>query len=155
MTLGADTAAGYRSERIRDLIEGRDDLTVADMSRIQNDTYNANAARLVPALLEDRARQQATTARARRRSRTGTIMQDADSSAAAYFNAVWRNLLARTFHDELPDGQWPEGGERWFSVVDSILDRPGNHWWDDITTRQCARPATRCWPRRCAMPATS
>ena len=133
VTLGADTAAGYRSERIRDLLAGSDDLTVDDMSRFQNDTYNANAARLVPELLDvplesSYYRQgQATLAR-------WDFMQDADSPGAAYFNAVWRNLLSRTFHDELPKGQWPDGGERWFSVVDSILEDPGSHWWDDVTT---------------------
>lgn len=132
--LGADTAEGYRSERIRDLLAGSDDLTIADMSRIQNDTYNANAERLVPELLKVELgsryyRQGQDTLKG------WDFRQDADSPAAAYFNAVWRNLLARTFHDELPKSQWPDGGERWFSIVDSIIDRPGNHWWDDITTR--------------------
>ena len=132
--LGADTAAGYRSERIRDLIESsKDALTVDDMSRFQNDTYDTNAARLVPALLKVELEStyyrqgQATLSR-------WDFHQDADSPGAAYFNAVWRNVLARTFHDELPKGQWPGGGERWFNVVDSILDRPNNHWWDDVTT---------------------
>ena len=136
--LGADTAAGYRSERIRDLVAGRtrssgEGLTVDDMSRFQNDTYNANAARLVPELLKIPLdtkyyeQGQATLAK-------WDFRQDADSPGAAYFNSVWRHLLARTFHDELPKDQWPDGGERWFSLVDSILDRPGNHWWDDVTT---------------------
>lgn len=131
--LGADTAAGYRSERIRELIEGEDDLTVDDMSRFQNDTYNTNAARLVPELLKV----QLDTSYYREGQATlenWDFTQDADSSGAAYFNAVWRNLLADTFHDELPESQWPDGGERWFNVIDTILDRPGNHWWDDTTT---------------------
>lgn len=133
VTLGADTAAGYRSERIRALIESKNKLTVADMSRFQNDTYNANAARLVPRLLEveldsNYYRQGQATLK------NWDFKQDADSAGAAYFSAVWRNLLDRTFHDELPKSQWPEGGERWFSVIDSIIDRPGNHWWDDVTT---------------------
>lgn len=138
LLLGADTAAGYRSERIRDLVAGRtassgEGLSVEDMSRFQNDTYNANAARLVPELLKiplDTAyynQGQATLAK-------WDFMQDADSPGAAYFNSVWRHLLARTFHDELPKAQWPDGGERWFNLVDTILDRPGNHWWDDVTT---------------------
>lgn len=131
--LGADTAAGYRSERIRDLIEGEDDLTVDDMSRFQNDTYNTNAARLVPELLKV----QLDTSYYREGQATlenWDFTQDEDSSGAAYFNAVWRNLLAGTFHDELPQSQWPDGGERWFNVIDTILDRPGDHWWDDTTT---------------------
>lgn len=131
--LGADTAAGYRSERIRELIGDRADLTVDDMAAFQTDTYNANAARLVPELLNiglesSYYRQgQATLA-------SWDFMQDADSPGAAYFNAVWRHLLALTFHDELPEAQWPDGGERWFSLVDTILDQADSHWWDDVTT---------------------
>lgn len=134
--LGADTAAGYRSQRIRDLLDkpgSTDGFTVDDMSRMQNDTYNANAARLVPELLtipldtEYYAQGQRTLER-------WDLRQDADSPGAAYFNAVWRNLLARTFHDELPRDQWPDGGERWFSVVDGLMDDPASPWWDDLTT---------------------
>lgn len=131
--LGADTAAGYRSERIRDLIAAKDKLSVQDMSDIQNDSYSALAARLVPALLDVRLeskyyRQGPATLKG------WDFQQDADSSAAAYFNAVWSNLLADTFHDQLPKSVWPSGGERWFSVIDSILDDPTSLWWDDVTT---------------------
>jgi penicillin amidase len=131
--LGADTAEGYRSERIRDLIEAKDELSVADMSRIQNDTYSANAARLVPQLLE--VGLESTYYRQGQATlRKWDYRQDVDSPGAAYFNAVWRHLLERTFHDELPKAAWPDGGERWFEVVAGILDQPGNHWWDDVTT---------------------
>jgi penicillin amidase len=131
--LGADTTAGYRSERLRDLLEGEDDLTVDDMARLQNDTYSANAARLVPKLLDVEL-----TSRYYRQGqatlRSWDFRQDADSPGAAYFSSVWRHLLARTFHDELAKDQRPDGGERWYRVVDTILDRPGNRWWDDVTT---------------------
>ncbi|WP_200938367.1 penicillin acylase family protein [Aeromicrobium sp. Root472D3] len=138
VNLGADTAAGYRSERIRDLISGRsastgEGLTVDDMARLQTDTYNANAARLVPELLtvplDTTYYSQGQEVLAK-----WDFMQDADSPGAAYFASVWRHLLARTFHDELPEGQWPDGGERWFAVVDRLLDRPASRWWDDVTT---------------------
>ena len=133
VALGADTAAGYRSERLRDLLAGADDLTVADMLRLQNDTYNANAARLVPALL-DVELGSAYHRQGQATLRDWDLRQDADSPAAAYFSAVWRHLLIRTFHDELPKAQRPDGGERWFRVVDTILDRPDDRWWDDVTT---------------------
>lgn len=132
-TLGADTAPGYRSQRIHDLLEQQDELTVADMVRLQMDTYSANAAQLVPLLLDiplesEYYRQGKDTLRG------WDFMQTTDSAAAAYFNAVWRNLLNRTFHDELPKAQWPDGGERWFNVLRSILDKPNSPWWDNTTT---------------------
>src|SRR5690606_14034371 len=93
---------------------------------------------------------------------------DADSPAAAYFNAVWSNLLQLAFGNKLPkevrvEGQCllvrpaddslpledangrtrlieecgersaetaqPDGGDRWFEVVRSIIDDPDNEWW--------------------------
>ena len=131
--LGADTAVGYRSERIRDLITSKDRLSVRDMTRFQTDSYNPNAEQLVPYLLDieldDRfARQGQETLEG------WDHRQSADSGAAAYFSAVWRNLLEMTFHDELPREQWPDGGERWFNVMRTILDKPNSHWWDNLAT---------------------
>ncbi len=131
--LGADTAAGYRSERIRDLLTSKDRLGVLDMTRFQNDTYSANAERLVPHLLEIPllsrfARQGQDTLRG------WDYRQSTDSAAAAYFSVVWRNILELTFHDDLPRDQWPDGGERWFNVVRTIIDRPNSPWWDNLAT---------------------
>ena len=44
-----------------------------------------------------------------------------DSAAAAYFNAVWRNLLELTF-DELPASVEVNGNARWFEVVGRLLE---------------------------------
>ncbi|MCW2788888.1 MAG: penicillin acylase family protein, partial [Aeromicrobium sp.] len=137
LLLGADTAPGYRPERIRDLLTStgkqRGKPSVADMSRIQLDSYSANAAQLVPHLLDvdldsGYYRQGQDTLRG------WDYRQDADSPAAAYFNVVWKNLLTRTFADELPKGQRPEGGERWFNVLRTIVEHPNSHWWDDTAT---------------------
>jgi penicillin amidase len=132
-TLGADTAQGYRSARIRNLLSSKDRLSVRDMARFQTDTYNPIAEQLSESLLEVDldtrfARQGQNTLRAWDRR------QDADSPGAAYFSVVWRNLLELTFHDELPREQWPDGGERWFDVVRTIMDKPNSHWWDNLAT---------------------
>jgi penicillin amidase len=134
LNLGADTAPGYRSQRILDLLKAKPKLSVADMSRIQMDNYSANAAQLVPKLLN------ITLSTKYYRQGQATLKgwnyrQDPDSAAAAYFNVVWRNVLALTFHDELPKSQWPDGGERWFNVLRTIIDRPTSHWWDNVTTK--------------------
>jgi penicillin amidase len=54
--------------------------------------------------------------------------------AAAYYNAVWSNLLRLTFHDDLREGIWPDGGDRWFAVVTNLLRDPAGPWWDDKET---------------------
>ncbi|MGJ9411400.1 penicillin acylase family protein [Aeromicrobium sp. CF4.19] len=132
-TLGADTAAGYRSERIRDLLQAGDGFDVADMTAMQTDTHNGNAERLVPYLLDvelgdefDRQGQDTL--------RGWDFSQPPDSSSAAYFNVVWRHLLELTFHDQLPPEQHPDGGERWFNVLDRIIDDEESRWWDDVDT---------------------
>lgn len=131
--LGADTAVGYRSERIRALLASKKSLSVRDMSRFQMDSHNPIAKGLTRYLLdvplETRfAREGQDTLRAWDRQQTP------DSRGATYFNVVWRNILELTFHDELPREQWPDGGERWFNVVRTIIDNPTSHWWDNLAT---------------------
>jgi penicillin amidase len=58
----------------------------------------------------------------------------AGAPAAAYFAAVWRNVLSLTFHDELPKAQWPDGGPRWTVVIRSLLADPSAEWWDNLAT---------------------
>jgi penicillin amidase len=131
--LTSDSAYGYRSSRILELLEQQEQLGVDDMTRIQNDTYNANAAELTPYLLDvtlsshyDREGQSTL--------RDWDFTQPADSAAAAYFNVVWRNLLELTFEDQLPEEVRPDGGERWFQAVKLLLEEPDNEWWDDSGT---------------------
>jgi penicillin amidase len=42
--------------------------------------------------------------------------------------------LARTFHDELPEDDWPDGGDRWFEVVRLMWADQADPWWDDVST---------------------
>ena len=138
LNLGKDSAAGYRSQRIRTLLEKtlraeKGKLSVADMTRIQLDMYSANAAQLVPLLLTIPLGS-AYYRQGQDALKGWDFQQGADSAAAAYFNAVWRNVLILTFHDELPKGEWPDGGERWFNVLRTIINDPTSDWWDNVTT---------------------
>jgi penicillin amidase len=47
---------------------------------------------------------------------------------------VWARLLEYTFHDDLPEDYWPDGGGRWFTVVGRMLEDPDDAFWDDRTT---------------------
>ncbi|MFD1825818.1 MULTISPECIES: penicillin acylase family protein [Mumia] len=133
--LGTGQAAGYRSQRIIDLLQSSSKLSVDDMTTIQNDTTNGQATTLLPHLLEiDLGSGYYADGQELLRGWSDQ-KQDRDSAAAAYFSAVWRNLLARTFHDDLPQDVWPAGGERWFEVVRRLLNSPDSDWWDDRTTK--------------------
>ncbi len=132
-----DWDRGYRSDRIRRLLEAAVDdggtVSADDLFALQRDDRNPMAPVLVPHLLD--VSLEATYADDGQRLLEGwDFTQPADSAAAAYYNAVWRALLAQTFHDELPEEQWPDGGQRWMAVVTRLLDEPRNAWWDDVRT---------------------
>jgi penicillin amidase len=63
----------------------------------------------------------------------------ADSAPAAFYHVVVHNVLKRTFRDELPQDQWPRGGDRWYAVVNALLSDPDNPWWDDRATDRVER----------------
>jgi penicillin G amidase len=60
------------------------------------------------------------------------------AAAAAYFNAVWRNLCELLFDDELPAGLKSDGGDRYRSAVQRLLQLPSSPWWDDKLTPNVA-----------------
>ena len=133
----ADWDQGYRANQIEVRLaqlfgEGRK-VTGADMSAIQADTYDANAAALVPVLREVAAKPDADTDLRRAAGLLdGWDYRDSGgSAAAAYFAVFWRELLNDTFAAKLPAGTEPTGGDRWFSVVRSLLDQPDSPWWAD------------------------
>ncbi len=131
--LGDSWAYGYRSQRIVDLLQRKARLSVADMSRIQLDDRNGFAPTLVPYLLRLFMPSEYFAGGQRLLQGWG-FHQGADSAAAAYYNAVWRNVLSLTFHDQLPESVWPDGGGRWFEVMRTLLSEPDNAWWDDVRT---------------------
>ncbi|GAA3577112.1 penicillin acylase family protein [Nonomuraea rosea] len=134
--LTKDWANGYRSERIRDRIKeaiGKGKIDAAAMSAIQQDTYNGFAETLVPALMQvDLA---GPGGAARELLKTWDRTQGLDSAPAAYFNAVWRQVLTLTFNDDLPEQARPSGGDRWYEVVRRLLDAPSDPFWDDVSTK--------------------
>jgi penicillin amidase len=124
---------GYRAQRIRDLIGEEPDLSIAEMAALQLDARSSLAPVLVPYLLDVRLPRGYPSA-GQGLLRHWDFDQSADSAAAAYFNVVWRNLLALTFHDEMRESVWPDGGGRWWAAVSELLRQPANHWWDDART---------------------
>ncbi len=142
--LTADPDPGYRSQRIRELLGDRDELTLDGLAAIQNDAHNANAEVLVPLLVDLDLSEAADASGEGDEGELARDAQqllvdwdrqdDASSAAAAVFNATWRHLLARTFHDELPDFAHPSGGSRWWEVVRDLVEQPDAAWWDDLDT---------------------
>ncbi len=118
------------------------------MASVQMDDEDLFAQTLVPALLavplrapEGEADQQDLldfTEEARDLLRgwnhTTPAADSKASAAAAYYNAVWRNLCELLFDDELPADMKADGGARWRAAVQKLLADPESEWWDNKLT---------------------
>jgi penicillin amidase len=133
VNLTKDWDAGYRADRIthdlEKLISSGKKVTSRDMSTIDADTFDANAAALVP-VLENTPLDDGTRTAVKLLSRWN-YRDDPDSAAAAYFNIFWRNLLHDAFARKLPAGTAPVGGDRWFQVVGALAEDNDSSWWVD------------------------
>lgn len=130
-----DWSYGYRSQRINELIttnKGR--ITVDDIEKEQFDNRNGFAPVLVPELLKVKRPPLSKVEKdADSLLKDWKFQQNEESAAAAYYNAIWRNLLIQTF-DELGSGYIPDGGDRWFEVMRGLLAKPDSPWWNDRST---------------------
>src|SRR5699024_9193222 len=104
----------------------------SDMSSIQQSTYNEFARTLVPYLLD--VDTNGFTDDAVDLLKGWDYTESAESGAAAYFNAVWADLLKYAFRGEIPKAAAPNGSDRWMGAVTELLKRPKNSWWDDKQT---------------------
>lgn len=135
--LTTDWDYGYRSQRIRQLLEeeiaaGRA-VDVDTMNAIQVDDRSPYAEALVPVLLDQEIEDE-FAAEGQELLADWDYRTDTDSAAAAYFAAVWRNLLQLTFWDDLPPSARPDGGSRWLAVVQRLVENPTDPFWDDRQT---------------------
>ncbi len=129
---------GYRSERIRTLITATPKVTPERMSQIQGDTRNEFAPELVKALLAVNLDNDPFTKEAQNLLRKWDYTQPGGKSpsapAAAFYNAVWSNVLNLTFNDELGRDMKADGGSRWMQAVSGLLKSPRDAWWDNKLT---------------------
>ncbi len=130
--LAHDWDYGYRSQRIVDRLQDAELLDADAMVDIQMDSENGFADTLLPYLLDIELTGYYADGQELLHDWDGR--QDADSGAAAYFNAVWRELLQHTFNDELPEDARPDGGSRWWEVVRVLLEHPDDPFWDNVDT---------------------
>jgi penicillin amidase len=126
---------GYRAQRIVEMIESHPEpIDVAWMKSMQGDDMDRNAGILVP-LIPEAKWAQPVLAQAFEMLKNWDGQNRMDSGGAALFAAFWKNLLADTFHDDLPEDYYPEGGSRWVEVVRDLAAQPDSPWWDDRTTK--------------------
>lgn len=173
--LTKDWGYGTRSQRINDLIQskikGGGKISTDDMQKMQMDNTSEIAALLVPELMKINISDK-DVREAQKLLEGWDYTQESDSAAAAYFNAVWRNILKLAFGDKLPkemrvkgeclnvppakssgpldeqdrlvrecgqrapDSAQPDGGDRWYQVVENLMDKPDSDWWKTPANRK-------------------
>ena len=132
--MGTEYDHGYRAARLLELLdEAGDEITVEQVQAMQGDAHDSGAELVVPFLLRLDGGDE-RVARAQQILEEWDFQLHAGSAAGALYSAVWRHLLAGTFHDELPERYRPGGGSRWITVVTNLLEEPRNAWWDDVGT---------------------
>ncbi|MCS3844943.1 penicillin acylase family protein [Microbacterium sp. AK031] len=128
--LSRDWAYGYRAARITHLIERQAaaaPLTAQVMRDIQSDNEMWIGKKLA-AVMGDIEVKGAGPKEAVALLRTWDAQNNADSSAAAYANVLWSNLVLNLF--EQRDGSLPHDGQgRLFTVVSALLDDPTDPLW--------------------------
>lgn len=129
-----DWVYGYRAKRILEMISQHNQpLSLADVQKIQGDNLNLNAQNIVPFL-------QAISFNTPRLKAADKLLQNWDlqlgmsSPAAALFEVFWKHLLADTFHDQLPLEYFPDGSDRWYAVMQNLIQQPNSIWWDNRNT---------------------
>lgn len=124
--------AGYRANRIVEMIESKSTLSSDDIQEIHGDNHNAMGPLFVPLLLqlefEDEKVETAVETLA-----DWDFQNHMDSQPAVIFNAFFRHLIIRTFEDELPS-DWLPMSSRAFLVFENLVEDPTNAWWDDLRT---------------------
>ncbi len=111
-----DWGYGTRSQRINDLIQsklaGGGKISMDDMQSMQMDNSSEIAKLLVPYLLKINVTDPYVR-QAQQLLEGWDFNQSADSAAAAYFNAVWRNTLKLAFGNKMPKELRPKGQCLW------------------------------------------
>ena len=140
--LTKDWDLGYRAEAIDRLIGERiaagEKLTADSLAEIQLDTSDPNAAAFLPVIASLELSGDAARGAELLDGWDGAA--DVDSAEAAYFSVFWKTLLDDMF-GELPDGTRPKGGDRWFSVVGTLLAEPDARWWSNDEAGVAGRDA--------------
>ncbi|WP_418957548.1 penicillin acylase family protein [Streptomyces tritici] len=110
--LTKDWGYGARSQRINDLIESKikdgGKISPDDMRTMQTDNRSEIATLLNPLLLKIDV-SDPYVREAQKLLEGWDYTQEPDSAAAAYFNAVWRNVLKLAFGNKLPKELRVEG----------------------------------------------
>ncbi len=125
---------GQRAQAIVDMVENTPGpITIDTIKEMQGDNRILIAEDLLPVLMNISLDEE--TLQDARSIFTGWDHQmDIDSAPGTLFAVFWKHLLSATFEDDLPESQWPSGGDDWMEIVRQLINEPVSPWWDNQTT---------------------
>jgi len=139
--LSMDWDAGYRAQRIVELIEADSSLSLADIQVIQGDSSPVWAEGVLPHLLVLSSTGTGRSPREERRLtealellRTWDRRAGRDSAGSALFEAFRMRLIDLTFGDELGEQLLPRARSGAMVALVDFLADPACPWFDDVTT---------------------
>jgi penicillin amidase len=139
--IGEDWSAGYRAERILQLLNATPKLTTADMRNIQGDTLVLQAKPFQAALASPSIAPSTADGRTvLDRIRAWDDFCDTASTGCAPYSVFVYHLLRDVFDPRLgatgKDGiaRLFVGSERSAEVLVDLLGQPDSRWWDDPST---------------------
>ncbi len=130
--ISKEWAPGYRAQRIVEMIESKQTLTIDDFKQMQGDNANLFAQAVIPILAKVNLDRPEVAAMRDELLRWDT-QQDVDSREALFFEDFYYQLIPAIYHDELGEltpGPRPSTKRR----VELLMNQPDSHWWDNIHT---------------------
>jgi penicillin amidase len=125
--------AGYRAQRIVDMIEAQPLISPEYIQQMQGDSLSLGAQEVLPYLLA-LAFDDGQLSAAAEQLRGWDQQLRIDSQAAALYMSFFNALVADTLHDDVPPDYWPSGGDTTWVMLRQLLNDPANAWWDNRAT---------------------
>jgi len=125
---------GYRVQRVVELLKEKAPNTISTFQAIQGDNKLISAEELMPYLVNLKFDNTELT-----EARDWLLKWDyqcgMDSPQAALYAEFWARLVNDLFGDQLTEDIVIRGGDREMRAIFLLMDKPGNAWWDDVTTK--------------------
>ncbi len=125
--------AGYRAGRIVDMIQVQPRISIEYIQQMHGDSTNLGAKEVLPYLLAVDLGD-AKLGEAADELRNWDFQMSLDSRPAAIYLSFFNALLEDTFHDDLPEDYWPNGGGSNWLTLRTILAESNSSWWDNTRT---------------------
>lgn len=150
--LGSSFAPFERGRRVNDLLRGASSVTVEELMRFQQDSYNYLAAVVVPVLVEelggllgddptsDAASQYVSdpsTPQGFIQTLTDwDLSNDGSQLAPSLFHVFWKELMRGIWQDELNAAGVPVTRPDRDLTAQMLIEEPEARWYDDVETPQ-------------------